>query len=113
MGEIKKSGSGKEKEDSKNEVSVSKNRPAVVDKSKKIAAIKQIEAQELLRAFDEAFEKFRSDFGSFLLPSDLLRSFSDASGTRVPVIDLEDREKETETLNKFLVELGYEQMSEL
>jgi HSP20 family protein len=50
--------------------------------------------QDLWRAFDDAFERFRGDFEDLLFPSYWDRMLSLLPETRVPAVDLEDREKD-------------------
>jgi HSP20 family molecular chaperone IbpA len=45
-------------------------------------------------AFDDAFSRFRSDFEDLLFPSYWNRSLALLPETRVPAVDLEDREKD-------------------
>jgi len=49
---------------------------------------------DLWRSFDETFERFRSDFEDILFPSYWDRALTLLPETRVPAIDLEDREKD-------------------
>ena len=59
---------------------------------RKPVAIRKTQPQDIWQAFDETFERFRNDFQDLLFPlSDVITSMPE---TRVPAIDLEDREKE-------------------
>jgi len=59
---------------------------------RKPTAIRKAQPQDIWQAFDETFERFRNDFQDLLFPlSDVIVSMPE---TRVPAIDLEDREKE-------------------
>ena len=80
-----------------------KTEEIVISKKKSAPAIKLRKEQPLLtpttpsdlyEAFDDAFERFRSDFEDLLFPSTLANALSVIPETRVPAIDLEDREKD-------------------
>ncbi len=74
------------------QLAIKKKKPLNTQLSKKPAAITKAKPKDLGQAFDETFERFRSDFENLLSPlSDVLPSMPE---TRVPAIDLEDREKE-------------------
>jgi HSP20 family protein len=90
----KKKKSTESKETKKTEVSVTtKKIPASKSKEKTVALV-PASSQELWTAFDEAFDRFRSDFEDLLFPSYWDRALSLLPETRVPAIDLEDREKD-------------------
>ncbi len=73
--------------------SVSKNKLAT-KKPKKTTPIKQANQQEALKVFDNAFERFRDDFENLLFPSDIDEMLEEVPEVRVPMVDLEDREKD-------------------
>ena len=79
-----------EKNPSKSEIAVAKKN--VPDKvARKQPAVSRAKSQDLSQAFDEAFERFRNDFEDLLFPfSDIIL----VPESRVPAIDLEDREKD-------------------
>jgi HSP20 family protein len=51
-------------------------------------------AAVLWQAFDDTFTRFRNDFEDILFPVNWPDTFSFIPETRVPVVDLEDREKD-------------------
>ncbi len=61
---------------------------------KKSTAITPAAPLDLWRAFDDVFGRFRSDFEDLLFPSYWDRTLSLMPETRVPTVDLEDREKD-------------------
>jgi len=61
---------------------------------KKTAAIAPAGQQDLWQAFDDTFTRFRSDFEHLLFPPYWTEIFPFIPETRVPAVDLEDREKE-------------------
>jgi len=77
----------------KTELAVAKKKPvSTIKPPKKPATIAKRGSQDLWQAFDETFDRFRSDFENLLFPiSDV---FSIVPETRVPAVDLEDREKD-------------------
>jgi HSP20 family protein len=75
----------------KNEIAIKKKTPPARTK-KKPAAVAKSKGIDLEQAFDEAFDRFRSDFEDLLFP--LSESIIDFPDTRVPMIDLENREKD-------------------
>lgn len=84
-----------EEETKKTEVEVTtKKAPASTKSKEKTTAIAPPAPQDLWRAFDDTFERFRSDFEDLLFPSYWDTAFSLLPKTRVPVVDLEDREKD-------------------
>jgi len=70
-----------------------KKEPAL-GKHRKTSAIAPTAPRDLWKAFDDAFERFRNDFEDILFPSPWERALSTIPETRVPKIDLEDREKD-------------------
>jgi HSP20 family protein len=85
-----------EKEESKKtEVAVTaKKVPATRKPREKPAALAPVAPTDLWRAFDDVFGRFRSDFEDLLFPSYLDNALSLSPETRVPAVDLEDREKD-------------------
>jgi HSP20 family protein len=84
-----------EKEAKKTEVAVTaKKTPASRKPKKKATALAPAAPQDLWRAFDDTFDKFRSDFEDLLFPSYWDRALALLPETRVPAVDLEDREKD-------------------
>jgi HSP20 family protein len=83
-----------EEETEKTEVVVTKKKATAPRKAKeKPVAIAPAAPLDLWRAFDDAFERFRSDFEDLLFPSYLDRALSLLPQTRAPAVDLEDRGK--------------------
>jgi HSP20 family molecular chaperone IbpA len=80
----------------KKEIAVSGKKTALVPHRKKQTALAPSTYQDLMESFDNAFEKFRQDFSSFLLPSTkaLEKIFEAIPETRIAVVDLEDRGKD-------------------
>jgi HSP20 family protein len=93
MPKNKKSTEGEETK--KTEVAVTtKKAPASKKPKEKTTAIAPTAPQDLWRAFDDVFGRFRSDFEDLLFPSYWDRALSLLPETRVPAVDLEDREKD-------------------
>jgi HSP20 family protein len=85
----------KGEEAKKTEVAVTtKKAPAVRKPKEKTVAIAPAAPLDLWRAFDDAFGRFRSDFEDLLFPSYWDRALALLPETRVPAVDLEDREKD-------------------
>ena len=78
----------------KTEIAVSEKKPAAIRRPKKPTAIKPATPQDLWKAFDETFERFRNDFETLLFPSSIAKMLSRLPETRVPAVDLENREKD-------------------
>jgi HSP20 family protein len=79
----------------KSEVAVTtKKVPATRKPKEKPAAKAPAAPLDLWKAFDDAFERFRSDFQDLLFPSYWNRTLALLPETRVPAVDLEDREKD-------------------
>jgi HSP20 family protein len=84
-----------EEETKKTEVAVTKKKAPAAEKPKeKPTALTPAAPKDLWRAFDDVFERFRSDFEDLLFPSYWDRALSLFPETRVPAVDLEDREKD-------------------
>lgn len=90
MSENKKATS--EKPSKTTDLAVTKKKTSNNKLSKKPTAIKKAQSRELGQAFDDAFERFRSDFEDLIFP--LSDAFENLPEVRVPAIDLEDREKD-------------------
>ncbi len=81
-------------ESKKTEVAVSKKEPIVITKSqKKPTAIAPAAPSDVWQAFNDTFERFRTDFEDLLFPANW-PPISLIPETRVPAVDLEDREKD-------------------
>ncbi|HYA78324.1 MAG TPA: Hsp20/alpha crystallin family protein [Verrucomicrobiae bacterium] len=94
MTEKKKPAEG-EAASKKTELAVTKKKPTAISKpSRKPSAVAPTAPSELYQAFDDAFERFRSDFEDLLFPSTWDSTFSLIPETRVPAMDLEDRGKD-------------------
>lgn len=79
----------------KTEIAVPTKRAPVSSKPrKKPTAIAAAAPLDLWRAFDDVFGRFRNDFEDLLFPSYWDRAISLMPETRVPTVDLEDREKD-------------------
>jgi HSP20 family molecular chaperone IbpA len=79
----------------KTEIGVSTKKVPVTSKPRKITtAIAPAAQQDLWQAFDDTFTRFRSDFEDLLFPTNWVDIFSFIPETRVPVVDLLDREKD-------------------
>jgi HSP20 family protein len=94
MTEKKKPAEGEETS-KKAEIAVTKKKPAAISKpAKKTSALAPASPSDLWQAFDDTFARFRSDFEDLLFPANWAEAFSLIPETRVPAVDLEDREKE-------------------
>lgn len=79
----------------KADIAVPTKKTPVARKSKKKAtAVAPAVPRDLWEAFDDVFGRFRSDFEDLLFPSYWGRALSLMPETRVPAVDLEDREKD-------------------
>jgi HSP20 family protein len=84
-----------EKETEKTEVAVTtKKTPESKEPKEKPTAVAPAASRDLWNAFDDVFERFRSDFEDLLFPSYWDRAIALLPETRVPAVDLEDREKD-------------------
>ena len=91
----KKKKSEESKETKKIDVPVTTKKARASKKAKeKPTTITPAAPQDLWRAFDDVFERFRSDFEDILLPSYWDRALDLLPETRVPAVDLEDRDKD-------------------
>jgi HSP20 family protein len=85
----------KGEETKKTKVAVTKKKaPAAKKPKEKPTALAPAAPQDLWRAFDDVFGRFRSDFEDLLFPSYWDRALSLMPETRVPAVDLEDRDKD-------------------
>jgi HSP20 family protein len=78
----------------KSEIAVSTKKAPAARRPRKSTAIKRATTEDLWEAFDETFERFRNDFETLLFPSSIDRMLSLMPETRVPAVDLENREKD-------------------
>jgi HSP20 family protein len=84
-----------EAEAKKNVIAVpTKKTPVSSKPRKRPTAIAPAAPRDLWRAFDDTFARFRSDFEDLLFPAEWAKAFSFIPETRVPAVDLEDREKD-------------------
>ena len=91
----KKKESTEGEEPKKVEVAVeTKKAPASRKPKETSTALAPPARQDLWKAFDDAFDRFRSDFEDLLFPSYWDRALSLLPETRVPAVDLEDRGKD-------------------
>jgi HSP20 family protein len=90
MSESKKSDKANELSE-KSERDITKKRaPTVIKPSKKSTALRPAKSQDLWQAFNDTFERFRSDFADLLIPERWTEMAHLIPQTRVPAIDLED-----------------------
>jgi HSP20 family protein len=93
MPKKKKSAEGEEAK--KTEAAVTtKKAPASKKPREKSTALAPAAPLNLWRTFDDVFGRFRSDFEDLLFPSYWDRALALLPETRVPAVDLEDREKD-------------------
>jgi len=79
----------------KTELAVSQKKPLAAKRAKKpTTAIKKAAPQDLWSAFDDTFERFRNDFETMFFPTGVSDVLAEMPETRVPVVDLENREKD-------------------
>lgn len=78
----------------KAEITVKPKKEPLSRKPRKPTAIAPVAPLDLWRAFDDIFERFRSDFQDMFFPTSWDRMLSLMPETRVPIVDLEDREKD-------------------
>lgn len=91
---VKKKGKPKVEASKKTDIAVAAKKESASRKPRKATAIAPAAPRVLWNAFDDAFERFRSDFEDILFPSSWDRALSMMPETRVPKVDLEDREKD-------------------
>jgi HSP20 family protein len=85
-----------EKESSKKaEITIAKKKPALMHKPQKSPyVLAPINPSDLYQAFDDTFQQFRKEFEDVIFPSYWDKAMSLLPETRVPVVDLEDNEKD-------------------
>jgi HSP20 family protein len=94
MTEKKKPAEQKENSE-KAEVAVTKKKPTAISKpSGRTPEVAPASSLDIWQAFDNTFARFRNDFEDLLFPANWAKTFSFIPQIRVPVVDLEDREKE-------------------
>jgi HSP20 family protein len=82
-------------EPKKTEVAVTTSKtPATSKPREKPTALAPVAPVDVWKAFDDVFARFRGDFADLLFPSYWDRTLSLLPETRVPAVDLEDREKD-------------------
>jgi HSP20 family protein len=82
-------------EEPKNEIAVTASKaPASAKPRRKPSALAPVAPLDVWRAFDDVFGRFRSDFEDLLFPSYWDTALSLLPETRIPAVDLEDREKD-------------------
>ena len=85
----------KEETSKKNELAITKKKPSSIRKPQKIPyALASVDPSDLYQAFDDTFERFRSDFEDVIFPSFWDKAMALMPETRVPAVDLEDNEKD-------------------
>ncbi|MGA2682203.1 MAG: Hsp20/alpha crystallin family protein [Candidatus Bathyarchaeia archaeon] len=85
----------KEEASKKTEITIAKKKPSSISKAQKIPrALAPIDPSDLYQAFDDTFERFRRDFEDVIFPSYWDKAMSILPETRVPVVDVEDNEKD-------------------
>jgi len=89
MSETKKT---QESAPKKTDLAIKKSKVPSSKVAKKPTAIAKTKPKNLSRAFDETFDRFRSDFENLLFP--FPDTFVEMPDVRVPAIDLEDRGKD-------------------
>ena len=78
----------------KTEMAVAKKKtPTVIKPAKKATSLPRSQPLGLWQAFDNTFERFRNDFEDLLFPANWSDVYSIIPEVRVPVVDLEDNEK--------------------
>ncbi len=86
---------GSEKTSKKSELAISKKRKTrITQHSKKPTDISNAPPSEAWLAFNDTFERFRSDFEDLLFPAKWQNAFLPIPEVRVPAVDLEDREND-------------------
>jgi HSP20 family protein len=78
----------------KTEVAITTKKAPPSKPKEKPAALAPAAPRDLWRAFDDVFKRFRSDFEDILFPPYWDRALALLPETRVPAVDLEDREKD-------------------
>jgi HSP20 family protein len=85
----------KDETSKKIEVPVKNKKATALSKaSSGTASLAPATTSDVWEAFNDTFERFRSDFEDLLFPENWQKAFSIIPETRVPVVDLENREKD-------------------
>ena len=85
----------KEETSKKTEITIAKKKPAPIRKPQKVPyVLAPTVPSDLYQAFDDTFERFRSDFEDVIFPSFWDKAMTLLPETRIPAIDLEDNEKD-------------------
>jgi HSP20 family protein len=85
----------KEEPSKKTEIAVTKKKTTSIRKPQsKTYILAPTEPSDLYQAFDDTFERFRRDFEDVIFPSYWDKAMDLLPETRVPVVDLEDNEKD-------------------
>jgi HSP20 family protein len=91
----KKKSVEKETTSKKTEIAITKKKtPALQNPQKQTFSLVPTVPTDLYEAFDDTFERFRRDFEDVLFPSYWDKAMTLLPETRVPAVDLEDREKD-------------------
>lgn len=91
MPKKKKSAEGEAK---KNGIAVKAKETSAAKPKEKIKAVTPATPTDIWKAFDDTFERFRNDFQDILFPTYWDSALALLPETRVPAVDLEDREKD-------------------
>jgi HSP20 family molecular chaperone IbpA len=84
-----------EKPAMKSEIAVNKKKSTSINTPpRRTALASPTTPSDLWQAFDNTFARFRTDFEDLLFPANWANVFPIIPETRVPAIDLEDREKD-------------------
>lgn len=94
MSEKKKEKKGKQKANSDKIKITTTRKPSAVKNEKSPDVLSPTPPRDLWQAFDDVFERFRNDFEELLFPTAWSDWISSMPETRIPVVDLEDRDKE-------------------
>jgi HSP20 family protein len=79
----------------KSEIAIPKKKPTAIRKpQKKSSSLAPSANSDLWQAFDDTFSRFRDDFEDLLFPQTWANVLPFVPETRVPAIDLENREKD-------------------
>jgi HSP20 family protein len=78
----------------KSKLAVSKRKSASISTPKSSLVVAPVTTSDIWQAFDDSFARFRDDFEDLLFPATWPTVFSVIPETRVPTIDLEEREKD-------------------
>lgn len=85
----------KEETSKKTEITIAKKKVAPIRKPQRVPyVLAPTVPSDLYQAFDDTFERFRSDFEDVIFPSFWDKAMTLLPETRIPAIDLEDNEKD-------------------